>query len=47
MAENLSEIGKKVRIIQRGNQLAKIFDEDMASFIHDEAKKYPRTSRFQ
>ena len=40
MAENLSEIGKKVRIIQRGNQLAKIFDEDMASFIHDEAKKY-------
>lgn len=40
MAESLSEIGKKVRIIQRGNQLAKIFDEDMASFIHDEAKKY-------
>ncbi|WP_026677258.1 FAD-dependent oxidoreductase [Fictibacillus gelatini] len=40
MAENLIRLGKKVRIIQRGSQLANIFDEDMAALIHDEAKKH-------
>lgn len=39
MAESLIQIGKKVRIIDRGNQLAKIFDEDMGELIHDEAEK--------
>lgn len=38
MAENFVGIGKKVRIIQRSNQLAGIFDNDVASFIHEHAK---------
>lgn len=38
MAENFVSIGKKVRIIQRGNQLAGIFDNDIACFIHEHAK---------
>ncbi|WP_017725973.1 FAD-dependent oxidoreductase [Halalkalibacterium ligniniphilum] len=40
MAENFVELGKQVTIIQRGSQLANIFDEDMAELIHDEAKKH-------
>ncbi|MGG1572938.1 FAD-dependent oxidoreductase [Fictibacillus sp. NRS-1165] len=40
MAENLKFLGKKVRIIQRGAQLGKIFDSDMAELIHEEAKKH-------
>ncbi|ALC87503.1 NADH dehydrogenase [Bacillus sp. FJAT-22090] len=39
MAENFVSIGKKVRIIQRSNQLASIFDEDMSRIIHQEAIK--------
>ncbi|MFC7063636.1 FAD-dependent oxidoreductase [Halobacillus seohaensis] len=39
MAENLVSLGKNVRIIDRGSQLAKIFDEDMGELIHDEAKR--------
>ncbi|MEI4770682.1 FAD-dependent oxidoreductase [Psychrobacillus sp. FJAT-51614] len=39
MAENFVGIGKKVRIIQRSNQLANIFDEDMSGIIHQEAIK--------
>ena len=37
MAEALTALGKKVRIIDRGKHLAKIFDADMAALIHDEA----------
>ncbi|MEK3886412.1 CoA-disulfide reductase [Bacillus sp. FSL K6-3431] len=40
MAESFKEIGKHVRIIQRGQQLAKIFDEDMAFLIQKEAMKH-------
>ncbi|ARI78894.1 CoA-disulfide reductase [Halobacillus mangrovi] len=39
MAESLIQMGKNVRIIDRGNQLAKIFDEDMGKLIHEEAEK--------
>ncbi|MFB5087571.1 CoA-disulfide reductase [Psychrobacillus sp. PGGUH221] len=39
MAENFVGIGKKVRIIQRSNQLANIFDEDMSGIILQEAIK--------
>ncbi|MFC7322096.1 CoA-disulfide reductase [Halobacillus campisalis] len=39
MAENLVHLGKNVTIIDRGSQLAKIFDEDMAEFVHEEAKR--------
>lgn len=38
MAENFVRIGKKVRIIQRGKQLAGIFDNDIACFIHEHAE---------
>lgn len=37
MAENFVGIGKKVRIIQRGPQLAGIFDKDVACLIHEHA----------
>lgn len=39
MAENLVALGKDVTLIQRGPQLANIFDADMAGLIHDEARK--------
>ncbi|MFD2923258.1 FAD-dependent oxidoreductase [Halobacillus naozhouensis] len=39
MAENLAAIGKKICIIDRGNRLGKIFDEDMSELIHKEAEK--------
>ncbi|MCD5322428.1 MULTISPECIES: FAD-dependent oxidoreductase [Pontibacillus] len=39
MAETLSDIGKNVQIIERGERLAKIFDEDMSALIHEEATK--------
>ncbi len=39
MAENLVSIGKDVCIIDRGAQLAKIFDEEMAALIHGEAER--------
>ncbi|MED4534888.1 CoA-disulfide reductase [Metabacillus fastidiosus] len=38
-AEAFTMLGKKVRLIQRGDQVAKIFDPDMAAHIHEEAKK--------
>lgn len=38
-AEAFTMLGKKVRLIQRGEQLAKTFDPDMADYIHEEAKK--------
>ncbi|MGM7703088.1 CoA-disulfide reductase [Pseudalkalibacillus sp. Hm43] len=40
MAESFAELGKKVRLIERNEQVAKIFDEDMASYIHEEAEKH-------
>ena len=40
MAESFAELGKKVTIIERNEQLAKIFDTDMAELIHDEAVKH-------
>jgi NADPH-dependent 2,4-dienoyl-CoA reductase/sulfur reductase-like enzyme len=40
MAENVIRLGKKVRIIQRSNQLGSIFDEDLAPLIHEEAEKH-------
>lgn len=39
MAENFAALGKDVTIIQRGNQLAKIFDKDIAPYIHHEAEE--------
>ncbi|MBS8266427.1 CoA-disulfide reductase [Mesobacillus boroniphilus] len=39
MAESFAELGKKVTIIERNKQLAKIFDTDMAELIHEEAVK--------
>lgn len=40
MAEAFSELGKQVRMIEHGDHLAKIFDADMATFIHEEADKH-------
>jgi NADPH-dependent 2,4-dienoyl-CoA reductase/sulfur reductase-like enzyme len=40
MAESFAELGKKVTIIERNEQLAKIFDKDMAELIHEEAVKH-------
>lgn len=37
MAEVLTTMGKQVRLIQRGPQLAPIFDSDMAALIYDKA----------
>ncbi|MCF6138922.1 CoA-disulfide reductase [Pseudalkalibacillus berkeleyi] len=39
MAESFAHLGKKVRLIERNEQVAKIFDEDMAKYIHEEAEK--------
>src|SRR5699024_543532 len=38
-AENFAALGEEVTLIQRGPQLANIFDEDMAELVHREAKK--------
>lgn len=38
-AESLVSLGKDVTLIQRGSQLAAIFDEDMAQLIHQHAKE--------
>ncbi len=46
MAESFAEIGKNVTIIERNDQLAGIFDRDLAELIHDEAKKHNLTLRF-
>ncbi|WP_163581231.1 CoA-disulfide reductase [Gracilibacillus saliphilus] len=37
VAESFRSIGKEVTLIQRGDQLAKIFDEDMSKLIEKEA----------
>ena len=39
LAENLQELGMDVTIVQRPKQLMNPFDEDMASFIHNEVRK--------
>ncbi|WP_026559174.1 CoA-disulfide reductase [Bacillus sp. J37] len=39
MAESFAELGKRVTIIERNEQLAKIFDKEMAELIHEEAVK--------
>ncbi|MDP4551538.1 CoA-disulfide reductase [Alkalihalobacillus macyae] len=39
MAEAFRELGKEVRIIELGPQLASIFDDDMAELIHEEAER--------
>lgn len=38
MAENLSELGIKVTVIQRGNQLMNTLDYDMAAMIHSKLR---------
>ncbi|HET7579087.1 MAG TPA: CoA-disulfide reductase [Bacillales bacterium] len=40
MAEAFIALGKQVRMIEHGDHMAKIFDADMASFIHEEADKH-------
>jgi NADPH-dependent 2,4-dienoyl-CoA reductase/sulfur reductase-like enzyme len=45
MAENFVELGKEVTIIQRGTQLATLFDEEMAELVHEEAKQHGITVR--
>ncbi|WP_209123378.1 FAD-dependent oxidoreductase [Alkalihalobacillus sp. BA299] len=40
MAENLVDAGLDVSIIEQQDQLATIFDADMANFIHEEAEKH-------
>ena len=39
MAESFKTLGKEVTLIQRGDQVAPIFDKDMAELIHEEAEK--------
>ncbi len=39
LAENLSKLGMKVTIVERGKQLMNPFDADMASIIHNEVRK--------
>lgn len=40
LAENLRELGMDVTIVQRPKQLMTPFDADMASFIHNEARRH-------
>ena len=40
VAENLTELGKNVTILQSATQLMNPFDSDMASFIHAEVRKH-------
>ncbi|MFT4415610.1 CoA-disulfide reductase [Fredinandcohnia humi] len=40
MAENFAELGKDVTIVERNEQLAGIFDNEMSELIHQEAKKH-------
>lgn len=39
MAENFYRQGKQVRVLQRGQQVAKMFDADMAAYVHEEAER--------
>ena len=43
LAENLTELGMDVTIVQRPKQLMNPFDADMASFIHNEMRKHKVT----
>ncbi|MFD1739805.1 FAD-dependent oxidoreductase [Bacillus salitolerans] len=47
MAESFAELGKNVTIIERNDQLAGIFDADMAENIHEEALRNNITLRFR
>ncbi|MFQ3545110.1 FAD-dependent oxidoreductase [Halobacillus rhizosphaerae] len=40
MAEAFVKQNKQVQMIDRGTQVAKIFDEDMGKFIHEEAERH-------
>ncbi|MEJ8778011.1 FAD-dependent oxidoreductase [Pseudogracilibacillus sp. ICA-222130] len=40
VAESFCTLGKHVTLINRGQYVGKIFDEDMATYIHEEAKKH-------
>ncbi|RSL28947.1 CoA-disulfide reductase [Salibacterium salarium] len=40
LAENLIITGRRVRIIERNDRIAKMFDEDMTPLIHEEADKH-------
>ena len=40
VAESFCKLGKHVTLINRGQYVGKIFDEDMATYIHEEAKKH-------
>src|SRR5699024_10911435 len=40
MAEAFNRIGKEVTVINRGNQVANMFDADMTSYIEAEAEKH-------
>lgn len=45
MAENLTEMGVSVTIVQRPKQLLKPLDEDMAAFVHAQARSHGITLR--
>ena len=45
MAENLTEMGVSVTIVQRPNQLLAPLDADMASFVHAEMRRHGVTLR--
>ena len=45
MAENLTEMGVSVTIVQRSNQLLAPLDADMASFVHAEMRRHGVTLR--
>ncbi|KGX90948.1 NADH dehydrogenase [Pontibacillus halophilus JSM 076056 = DSM 19796] len=47
VAENLIEIGKEVHMIERGERLAKLFDQDFSPSIHDTATHHGITLSFQ
>ncbi len=40
LAENLSELGMDVTVVEYANQLMSPFDSDMAAFIHNEMRKH-------
>ncbi|GAE33619.1 FAD-dependent oxidoreductase [Halalkalibacter akibai] len=46
MAENFVKLGKEVTMIERGERVAKIFDEELSDKIHKEAEKHGITLRF-
>ncbi|WP_026701829.1 FAD-dependent oxidoreductase [Salibacterium aidingense] len=40
VAENIKETGRKVRLIERNDRAAKMFDEDMSPLVHEEAEEH-------